>query len=184
MKSMLLGIVALTVVSLASCGSSANTETKQDSTIATTASGAVADSKSLSVENKQTAENGKPDEGAGKVIHLDKQMFIDKVFDFEKNAGKWNYVGEKPCIIDFYADWCRPCKMVAPIMDELAKKYKGQIIVYKVNTDEQKEIARAFGIRSIPTVFFCPMKGEPQLTQGALPKEQFEEIVNKVLLSK
>lgn len=119
----------------------------------------------------------------GKVIKLDKQMFVDKIFDFEANSQTWIYKGDKPCIIDFYADWCRPCRMVAPLMEEFAAKYKGQILVYKLNTDEQREVAQAFGIRSIPTVFFCPMKGDPQATQGALPKEQFEDMIKKVLLN-
>ncbi len=117
-------------------------------------------------------------------IHLTKAEFLLKVYDFEKSPNNWVYSGDKPCIIDFYADWCRPCKMVAPIMAELAEKYKGQIIVYKINTDKEKELSQFFGIRSIPTVLFCPMTGKPQMTQGALPKEAFEKAVNEVLLGK
>lgn len=182
MKSSFFAIVALGFVALTSCGNSANINSKTDTSVASTASAEVVTTAENNVQPE--GEPSKSSDSEGKVIHLDKKMFISQVFDFEKNPEKWNYIGSKPCIIDFYADWCKPCKMVAPIMDELAAKYKGEVIIYKVNTDEQREIAQAFGIRSIPTVFFCPMGGDPQLTQGALPKEQFEEILNKVLLNK
>jgi len=123
-------------------------------------------------------------ENEGTVIQLTKAMFLEKVYDYEKNPKQWQYKGEKPCIIDFYADWCRPCKQVAPIMAEFSEKYKGQVIIYKVNTDQERELAQFFGIRSIPTVFFCPATGDPQMTQGALPKETFEKIISDVLLKK
>ncbi len=182
MKSTFIAIVALGIVALAGCGSSASTDNKADSAVASPAS----QPKEAVVEtanNPASVQGGKL-VSEGKVIKLDKKLFIENVFDFENNPEKWNYVGSKPCIIDFYADWCRPCKMIAPIMDELAAKYKDQIVIYKVNTDEQREIAQAFGVRSLPTVLFCPMEGTPQMTQGALPKEQFEEVLNKVLLTK
>lgn len=119
----------------------------------------------------------------GKVINMDKQMFIDKVFDYTTNGNEWVYKGDKPCIIDFYADWCRPCKMIAPIMEELAETYKGQIVIYKVDTDVQRELAGSLGIRNLPSVLYCPMQGNPQMSQGALPKEQFEAIVKDFLLN-
>ena len=97
--------------------------------------------------------------------HLNKKTFLEKVFNYEANK-EWKFEGELPCIIDFYADWCRPCKMVAPIMEELAEKYKGQITIYKINTDQERELAQFFSIRSIPTMFFCPSSGDPQLTQA------------------
>ena len=113
--------------------------------------------------------------------HLTKETFLTKVFNYEQNQ-EWKFECNLPCLIDFYADWCRPCKQVAPIMAELAEKYKGQIIIYKVNTDQERELAQFFGIRSIPTVFFCPPTGEPQMTQGAMPKETFEKVITYVLL--
>lgn len=120
----------------------------------------------------------------GKVIHLTSSEFKQKVFNWEKNPDTWKYEGKLPCIVDFYADWCRPCKLVAPIMDELAEKYKGKIVIYKVNTDKEREVSSVFGIRSIPSVLFCPMEGKPQMATGALPKETYEQVINEFLLGK
>ena len=117
-------------------------------------------------------------------IHLTKAVFITKVANFEANPSEWKYLGDKPCIIDFYATWCGPCKMVAPIMEELAKEYDGKISIYKVDVDAEPEIAAAYGIQSIPTIFFCPMNGTPQITQGAIPKESFQKVIAEVLLKK
>ncbi len=117
-------------------------------------------------------------------IHLTKAEFLAKVANYEKNPTEWKYVGDKPCIVDFYASWCGPCKMIAPILEDLAKDYDGQIYIYKVNTEEEQELAGAFGIRSIPTLLFCPMKGAPQMAQGALPKETFKQAIQEVLLKK
>ena len=117
-------------------------------------------------------------------IHLTKAEFISKVANFEKNPTEWKYLGDKPCIIDFYATWCGPCKMVAPILDDLAKEYDGQIYVYKVDVDAEPEIAGAYGIQSIPTLFFCSMNGTPQISQGAMPKESFQKMVTDVLFKK
>lgn len=119
---------------------------------------------------------------AGKVIQMDKAMFISKVFDYQSSPDKWIYKGDKPCIIDFYADWCGPCKRVAPIMSELAAQYKDDIVVYKVNTDLEKELAGVFNIRSIPSILFCPTGGQPTMTMGAQPKAEFEKLVKTVLL--
>ncbi len=116
-----------------------------------------------------------------KAIHLTAAEFKTKVFNYEKNK-EWKYEGDKPCIIDFYADWCGPCKRVAPILEELAKEYDGKIIVYKINTEKERELASAFGIRSIPSLLFVPVKGQPQMAQGALPKEQFVKVINEFLL--
>jgi len=133
-----------------------------------------------SAENVKTTTNNKQ-MGA---IHLTKETFIEKVANFEANPKEWKYLGDKPCIIDFYADWCGPCKAVAPILEELAKTYDGVIYVYKVNTDEQQELAGAFGIRSIPSLLFVPMDGKPQMSVGALPKAQMVDTINKLLLGK
>jgi thioredoxin 1 len=113
--------------------------------------------------------------------HLTKDTFITKVFDFENNK-EWNYQGELPCLIDFYADWCGPCKMVAPILEELATEYNGKINIYKVDTEEEQELAGIFGIRSIPSILFCPADGAPQMAMGALPKDTFKKAIEDILL--
>ena len=114
--------------------------------------------------------------------HLTKDTFLSKVFDYEKNR-EWKFEGELPCLIDFYADWCQPCKMVAPILEELAVEYKGKINIYKVDTEDQQELAGVFGIRSIPSLLFCPKDGAPQMAMGALPKDTFKRAIDEVLLS-
>ena len=128
-------------------------------------------------ENKQLKTENKMG-----TIHLTKAEFLSKVANFEANPTEWKYLGDKPCIIDFYANWCGPCKMVAPILEELSEEYKDQIYIYKVNTEEQEELAAAFGIRSIPSILFCPMNAQPQMAQGALPKNTFKQAINEVLL--
>jgi thioredoxin len=117
-------------------------------------------------------------------IHLTKAEFLSKVANIEANPTEWKYLGDKPCIIDFYASWCGPCKTIAPILEDLAKEYEGQIYIYKVNTEEEQELAGAFGIRSIPSILFCPMNGALQMAQGAMPKETFKEAIKDVLLIK
>ena len=117
-------------------------------------------------------------------IHLTKAEFLSKVANYEANPTEWKYLGEKPCIIDFYASWCGPCKTIAPILEDLAKEYDGQIYIYKINTEEEQELAAAFGIRSIPSILFCPMTGAPQMAQGALPKDAFKQAITDVLLKK
>lgn len=113
------------------------------------------------------------------VEHLTKETFREKIFDFEAEK-EWNYKGELPCVIDFYADWCGPCKMVAPILDELAEEYKGKINIYKVNTEQEQELSAAFGIRSIPSILFVPKDGQPQMAMGALPKPGFQQAFKDV----
>lgn len=114
------------------------------------------------------------------VEHLTKETFLNKVFNYEKNK-EWKFEGSKPCIIDFYADWCAPCKMVAPVLEELAKDFDGKIDVFKVNTEDEQELASAFGIRSIPSFLFVPAEGQPQMAMGALPKETFVKAFKDVL---
>lgn len=116
--------------------------------------------------------------------HLTVETFKEKVFDFEKNTDKWIYEGDKPCVIDFYADWCKPCKLIAPIMEDLANEYEGEVIIYKVNTEKQRELSKVFGIRSIPAVLFVPSEGQPQMSTGALPKETFKQVIDEFLLGK
>jgi thioredoxin len=112
--------------------------------------------------------------------HLTKETFLNKVFNYEQNQ-EWKFEGKLPCIIDFYADWCGPCKMVAPILEELSKEYDGKINIYKVNTEEEQELAGAFGIRSIPSMLFCPADGQPQMAVGALPKDSLISAIKDVL---
>lgn len=117
-----------------------------------------------------------------KAIHLTKSEFLEKVVDFENNPSEWKYLGDKPAIIDFYASWCGPCKMVGPIMEELARDYGDSIYVYKIDTEQEQDLATLFGIRSIPTVLFVPMNGLPQKSVGAMTKSGYEEAIHEVLL--
>lgn len=119
----------------------------------------------------------------GKVVQMNKAMFLERVFNYEKNPDTWVYEGNKPAIIDFYADWCGPCKKIAPIMAQLAEEYKDQIVIYKVDTDKERELAQVFQIRSIPSILFIPAEGQPQMIMGALPKAEFEKMIKEVLLA-
>lgn len=113
--------------------------------------------------------------------HLTKETFLNKVFNYEKNR-EWKFEGELPCLIDFYADWCQPCKIVAPVLEELAKEYAGKINIYKIDTEDQQELAAVFGIRSIPSLLFCPKDEQPQMAQGALPKNTLKQVIEDILL--
>ncbi len=115
-----------------------------------------------------------------KVEFLSEETFKSKVFNFEKNKD-WQFEGDKPCMIDFYADWCQPCKMVAPILEELADEYKGEIDIYKIDTEAERNLAGMFGIQSIPSLLFVPKEGQPQMAVGALPKETFKKAISDVL---
>ncbi len=114
--------------------------------------------------------------------HLTKATFQEKVFNFEQNT-EWKYEGSLPCLIDFYADWCGPCKMVAPILEELSKEYEGKINIYKVDTEAEQELSSVFGIRSIPSMLFCPSDGQPQMAMGALPKDNLKQAIDEILLN-
>ena len=117
----------------------------------------------------------------GKVIHINQSEFIEKVYDYKKNPDKWVYEGSKPAIVDFYADWCGPCRMVAPVLEELQREYGDKLVIYKVNTEDQRELAGLFGIQSIPSLLFVPMEGQPQMAMGALPKATFVQAISEVL---
>jgi thioredoxin 1 len=112
--------------------------------------------------------------------HLTIETFKEKVFNWEVNK-EWKYEGSVPCMIDFYADWCSPCKMVAPVLEELQEEYGNKLVIYKVNTEDQRELAGMFGIQSIPSLLFVPMEGQPQMAMGALPKSTFEQAFVDVL---
>ncbi len=113
--------------------------------------------------------------------NLTKEAFLEKVFNYEQNK-EWKFEGDLPCLIDFYADWCGPCKMVAPIMDELSEEYKGKVNFYKINTENEQELAGAFGISSIPSLLFVPKEGQPQMAVGALPKDSMVKVIDDELL--
>ena len=110
--------------------------------------------------------------------HLTKQKFLDDIFNYETEK-EWNFKGVKPAIIDFYADWCGPCRMVAPIMEELSDEYAGKVDIYKIDTEAEQELAAVFGIRSIPSILFIPVDGQPQMAQGALPKHTFKQVIEE-----
>ncbi|MEE4114685.1 MAG: thioredoxin domain-containing protein [Marinilabiliaceae bacterium] len=143
--------------------------------------------------NTASAEGVKKDksepgtEGGEKSIHLTKSEFLEKVFNYEKNSEEWKFEGDIPCIVDFYADWCQPCKIAGPILEELAVEYEGRINVYKIDTEKERELAAAFGIRSIPTFMLCPKEGQPQVFSGIgqtpeATKEMFKKAIDDVLL--
>jgi thioredoxin len=115
--------------------------------------------------------------------YLTYDTFLEKVWNFEENPQEWVYQGDVPCVIDFYADWCKPCRMVAPIMDDLAMEYDGKVKIYKIDVDKEKRLASVFQVRSIPAVLFSPMEGRPMMQAGALPKDQYVRIIEENLLT-
>jgi thioredoxin len=124
---------------------------------------------------------------SGVPVHLTKAEFLKQVMDYEKNPNTWVYQGEKPCLIDFYADWCAPCRITSPILEGLAKQYAGKINVYKVDIEREKELAAVFGIQSIPTFLFCPVEGNPTISSGiantpAATRELFIRQIEELLL--
>jgi thioredoxin len=137
---------------------------------------------SCSQAQSNNKQSNKGKENKMGVIHLTKAEFLAKVANYEQNPQEWKYLGDKPAIVDFYASWCGPCRSIAPVLEELAEEYAGKIYVYKIDTEQEQELAAAFGIRSIPTLLFVPMKGQPQMAQGAMPKSAFKEAIDKVLL--
>ena len=111
--------------------------------------------------------------------HLTKETFKEKVFNFEANK-EWKFEGDRPAIIDFYADWCAPCKMVTPILEELKEEYGDKLDIYKINTEQEQELAGIFGVQSIPSLLFVPSEGQPQMAMGALPKDTFKKAITDV----
>lgn len=129
--------------------------------------------------NEGTSEQNSAADKQG-VKKMTQTQFLSQIFDYKKNKDQWKYKGDKPCIIDFYADWCAPCRKVAPIMDELAKEYSGKVDFYKVDVDREKELARDLGIQSLPTLLYCPVKGEPQIIMGLQPKQNYIQAINEI----
>lgn len=169
MRTKFLMAATTLVFVLSSCG---NTAQKNSSESAETN----LDTNITKTENSMTTTK--------KTIQLTRAEFLTKVANFEENPDKWVYLGDKPCIIDFYADWCGPCKMISPILEELASEYDGEIYIYKVDTEAEQQLAAEFGIRSIPSLLFVPMGEAPQMAQGALPKDAFKQAIEEVLLKK
>ncbi len=137
---------------------------------------------SLSAQNLPVEERS-----AHLVQFLTKADFLKKIVDYEKNPTQWIFLGDKPCIVDFYADWCRPCRIASPILEDLAEEYRGKIDVYKINTDQEPELSAAFGIRSIPAFLFCPKNGNPQMSAGIAQTPEdtrtlFKRIIDEFLL--
>lgn len=112
--------------------------------------------------------------------HLTNETFKEKIFNYEANK-EWKFEGKLPAVIDFYADWCQPCKMVAPILEELAEEYQGKLEIFKVDTEQERELSAVFGIQSIPSLLFIPVDGQPAMAKGALPKESFKQAFSDVL---
>lgn len=134
---------------------------------------------------KNNADEKKTDKAT---IKLTKEDFLEKVMNYEENK-EWNYKGDLPCLIDFYADWCAPCRITSPILEELAKEYEGKIYIYKVDVQVEKELASVFGIRGIPSFLYCPMEGEPRMSSGIAQteeetKEMFRKAIDELLLGK
>lgn len=131
-------------------------------------------------ENKKSNEPTKEDNKM-EVVSLNKAEFLKKVYDFEANPNDWKFEGKRPAIVDF-STWCGPCKALHPVLEELSKEYSGKVDIYQIDVDQEKELAAAFGIRSIPTLLLIPMKEEPRITQGALPKDQLKKAIDEFLL--
>lgn len=118
-----------------------------------------------------------------KVIEMTDKVFKEKIFNYETSK-TWKFEGNLPVIIDFYATWCGPCRVLSPLVEEVAKKYDGKILVYKVDTDKEPRLAQSMGIQSLPTLFFIPVKGQPRTTVGSIPRETLEKAISEVLLVK
>jgi len=160
-------IFLITAALLISCNNSGSTKTDEPVKVETSAA--------------SVAESGKP-------IHLTKQEFLDKVMNYEANPTEWKFEGDIPCLVDFYADWCGPCRQAAPVLEELAEEYKGKIHIYKVNTETERELASAFRIQGIPAFLFCPMDGKPTMSSGIArtpeeTKQMFKRMIDEILLN-
>ena len=140
-------------------------------------------------EPEQLADNITSSEISGETIQITKADFLEKIMNYEENPEVWKFEGNKPCIVDFYADWCAPCRITSPILEELAAEYAGKINIYKVDTDAERELAAVFGIQSIPSFLFCPVEGKPTMTSGIAQskeetKEMFRKQIDEILLKK
>ena len=165
-------LTALLAFSLISCNSNAAEQSNKGE-------------KTAQVSENEGLSNPAPTETqTGKVIVLTEAEFKKQIWDYDANPQAWTYKGELPAVIDFYADWCGPCKRVAPIMEKLAKEYEGKINIYKVNTDQNKELSSVFGIRSIPSILFIPKNDQPAMQAGAMQEDQYRQIFEDFVLGK
>lgn len=169
MKKVIFTFLVAAGTLLVSCNQSGSTKTTE-----TTTSEVAKDSTIIKTEGEKKMGT----------IKMTKTDFLTKVHNYEKDMETWEYLGDKPAVIDFYADWCGPCKQIAPILEELASEYADDIYIYKVDVDSEQELAAMFGIRSIPSMLFIPMEGEPQMASGAAPKTDLKNTIDKVLLKK
>lgn len=175
-KLLFTSIILFSFVAIYSCDNNkTQNETKNDKN-----NNDLVSEKPTSVTNAPKTNNGKP-------VHLTKETFLELVMDYNKNPQTWVFKGDLPCIIDFYADWCRPCRMAAPVLEELAAEYEGKVNIYKVDTQTQKELSAVFGIQSLPSFLYCPKQGNPQMSSGIgrtteETKAMFVKKINEILL--
>jgi thioredoxin 1 len=176
MNKIILSITAAAVLTLSCTNGSATTPENSSSV--------------LDAVETANPEKGGDDqtEAAGKTVKLNKQDFLEKVMNYEKNQTEWVYEGDLPALIDFYADWCGPCKIAAPILEELAEEYKGKIHIYKIDTQVEQELASVFGIQSIPAFLFIPKDGKPTMSNGIAQtpeetKKMFKQMIDEILLA-
>ena len=175
MKKLVLGIAAVAFLTLSCTNGSATSPKQIEEGSASIASPSV----------NQSDDTMKS--GAGVPVYLTKQDFLEKVMNYEKNQTDWVYEGDLPALIDFYADWCGPCRMAAPVLEELAKEYEGKIHIYKIDTEKEKELAGVFGIRSIPAFLYVPKEGKPTMSSGIAQtteetKKMFKQMIDELLL--
>ncbi len=179
-KFMKIRIISLLVIVIAIISSCSTPKTEADETTPAEAS--------LAGTENEEVEESTSEVATGKPIMLTKEDFLKKVMNYEKNPQEWVFEGDIPCIIDFYADWCGPCRKAAPILEEIAKEYKGKINVYKIDTQKEQELAGVFGVQSIPAFLFCPKEGKPQMSAGigrtdAETKKMFTDMIDSFLLN-
>lgn len=175
MKKIAFSIIAVAILGLSCSNGSASSLENSDKEVKSVAT---------TVSDESGDDQAK---GSGKPVYLTKQDFLEKVMNYEKNQSEWVYEGDKPALIDFYADWCGPCRKAAPILEELAKEYEGKIHIYKVDTQKEQELASVFGIQSIPAFLFVPQKGRPTMSNGIAQtdeetKAMFKKMIDEILL--